>query len=282
MASAPEPHERGTLIDALLLEQRDLTAVERFARWHESGESKSASYSRLLPLTAPRSGEQYAFEVDLDQCSGCKSCVAACHSLNGLDEGETWRDVGLLSGWSADFPIGAKRFRFSPAHHHRLPSLRRSRLPERLSGARVRKGSLTGIVRHLDDQCIGCQYCVLMCPYEVPKYSERRGIVRKCDMCSQRLAHGEAPACVQACPNEAIRITVVKQETSWRSIAGTERRSPDRRESTSWSRADLEIGAPSGLRIPMRHSILFFRLHPIPGSPFRRRVTFRRSHCPRV
>jgi len=52
-----------------------------------------------------------------------------------------------------------------------------------------------------------------MCPYEVPKYSEERGIVRKCDMCHQRLAHGEAPACVQACPSEAIRITVVEQET---------------------------------------------------------------------
>jgi DMSO reductase anchor subunit len=52
-----------------------------------------------------------------------------------------------------------------------------------------------------------------MCPYEVPKYSEKRGIVRKCDMCHQRLAHGEAPACVQACPSEAIRITVVQQET---------------------------------------------------------------------
>src|SRR6266508_2404739 len=97
MASAPEPHERGTLIDALLMEQRDLTAVERFARWHESTtQTSSPSYSRLLPLNAPRPGEQYAFEVNLDQCSGCKSCVAACHSLNGLDENESWRSVGTL------------------------------------------------------------------------------------------------------------------------------------------------------------------------------------------
>jgi DMSO reductase anchor subunit len=50
-----------------------------------------------------------------------------------------------------------------------------------------------------------------MCPYEVPAYSERRGIVRKCDMCHQRLAHNEPPACVQACPGEAIRITIVQQ-----------------------------------------------------------------------
>lgn len=70
----------------------------------------------------------------------------------------------------------------------------------------------TGIVRHLDDQCIGCSYCILKCPYDVPKYSRKRGIVRKCDMCHQRLAEGEAPACVQACPTEAIRIINVSKE----------------------------------------------------------------------
>ena len=50
------------------------------------------------------------------------------------------------------------------------------------------KDPVTGIVRHLDDQCIGCSYCILKCPYDVPKYSRARGIVRKCDMCHSRLA----------------------------------------------------------------------------------------------
>jgi DMSO reductase anchor subunit/ferredoxin len=74
------------------------------------------------------------------------------------------------------------------------------------------KDPITGIVRHLDDQCIGCQYCILKCPYDVPRYSKSKGIVRKCDMCTNRLADGEAPACVQACPNQAIRITIVEHE----------------------------------------------------------------------
>ena len=35
------------------------------------------------------------------------------------------------------------------------------------------KDADTGIVRHLDDQCIGCSYCILKCPYDVPKYSKK-------------------------------------------------------------------------------------------------------------
>jgi Fe-S-cluster-containing dehydrogenase component/DMSO reductase anchor subunit len=203
--SLPTRPEASTLIDALLEEQRDLTAVERFARWHDApGSNRLPSHRQLVPLTAPRPGEQYAFEVDLDRCSGCKACVAACHSLNGLDENETWRSVGLLHGRGRD----SFQQTITTACHHCVD-------PGCLNGCPVLaydKDPTTGIVRHLDDQCIGCQYCVLMCPYEVPQFSERRGIVRKCDMCQQRLAHGESPACAQACPNEAIRITIVEKD----------------------------------------------------------------------
>jgi Fe-S-cluster-containing dehydrogenase component/DMSO reductase anchor subunit len=196
------------LIADYLDQQRSLTAVERFAQRHaEADEPLQARYYRdLIPLETPKAGQQYAFEVDLDRCSGCKSCVAACHELNGLDDDETWRSVGLLLGGTPALPVLQH---VTSACHHCLD-------PACLYGCPVKayeKDPVTGIVKHLDDQCIGCQYCIFKCPYDVPKYNKARGIVRKCDMCSDRLAAGEAPACVQACPTQAIRITVVDQRT---------------------------------------------------------------------
>jgi Fe-S-cluster-containing dehydrogenase component/DMSO reductase anchor subunit len=195
------------LIEDLLFEQRLLTPVARFSRTHEPGgrPAQAKYYQDLIPLSSPKQGEQYAFAVDLDACTGCKACVTACHNLNGLDEEETWRDVGVLYGGTLAEPVQQT---VTTACHHCVD-------PACMNGCPVNaydKDPVTGIVRHLDDQCIGCQYCILKCPYDVPKYSKKRGIVRKCDMCSNRLAVGEAPACVQACPNGAIRITIVDKK----------------------------------------------------------------------
>lgn len=189
-----------TLIDELLSEQARLqTPVARFSDHHDREPDLAPHYRTLIPLGKPGPGEQYAFEVSLDRCTGCKACVSACHSLNGLDEAEAWRDAGVLLGGNG---APAWQQTITTACHHCGD-------PGCLDGCPVgayEKDQGTGIVRHLDDQCIGCSYCILKCPYDVPKYSKKRGIVRKCDMCHQRLADGEAPACVQACPTEAIRI----------------------------------------------------------------------------
>jgi formate dehydrogenase iron-sulfur subunit len=206
-ADDPRQEVRLPLLQQFLREQESLTAVERFAQNHsEKGEhpARERYYRDLLPASPPAPGEQYAFEVDLDACTACKACVAACHNLNGLDDGEAWRSVGLLHGGTAAAPVQQS---VTTACHHCLD-------PACMNGCPVlayEKDPITGIVSHLDDQCIGCQYCTFMCPYDVPQYSAERGIVRKCDMCQGRLAAGEAPACVQACPNEAIAIAIVSR-----------------------------------------------------------------------
>jgi formate dehydrogenase iron-sulfur subunit len=202
-STVPTPQE---WLGILLKEQNDLTAVERFSKAHDDGKPAQARYYEdLIPLSKPQPGQQYGFEVDLDACTGCKACVAACHNLNGLDDDEAWRNVGLLvSPEAAPKDLPMLQMVTTACHHCAHPAC--------LEGCPVMaydKDPVTGIVKHLDDQCIGCQYCVLKCPYDVPKYSKKRGIVRKCDMCSSRLAVNEAPACVQACPNTAIRIKLV-------------------------------------------------------------------------
>ncbi len=202
-----QPAFRLPLIHQVLEEQSRLTVVERFAQRHAAKEplAQREHYRALIPLTEPAPGQQYGFHVDLDKCTGCKACVAACHRVNGLDDGESWRSVGLLHGGTVNEPVQKT---VTAACHHCLD-------PACMKGCPVdayEKDPLTGIVRHLDDQCIGCQYCMLTCPYEVPQFNERLGIVRKCDMCADRLAVGEAPACVQGCPNEAIEIRLVDRE----------------------------------------------------------------------
>ena len=214
LLSAVEPLEE-TPVDRYLAAQADLTAVDRFARRHEADllPRQARYYRDLIPATRPGPGEQYGFEVDLDACTGCKACVAACHSLNGLDEGESWRTVSLLRGGAPTAPFQQT---VTAACHHCLD-------PACLNGCPVdayEKDAVTGVVAHLDDQCIGCGYCTLTCPYEVPSLNRDRGIVRKCDMCQGRLAAGEAPACVQACPNGAIAVRLVATSATREAATG--------------------------------------------------------------
>ena len=251
-----------SLVDKLLAEQAQLgTAVERFADWHErDGHAEplqARHYRSLIPMLKPQRGEQYAFEVNLDQCTGCKACVAACHSLNGLDDDESWRDVGLLVG---DVYIPYQQTITTACHHCADPAC--------ANGCPVlayEKDPETGIVRHLDDQCIGCSYCILKCPYDVPKFNKRRGIVRKCDMCHQRLSVGEAPACVQSCPNGAIAIRVVDiAEVTARAAQPAERVLPDSFTSSytkPTTRYMTDKVVPASAQSPSRHELVLEEAH---------------------
>jgi NAD-dependent dihydropyrimidine dehydrogenase PreA subunit len=158
---ARESKRRLPLVERYLREQQSLTAVERFAQRHTDAERplREPYYRDLLPASPPAEGQQYAFSVDLDACTGCKACVTACHNLNGLDDSEAWRSVGLLHGGTAAAPVQQT---VTTACHHCLD-------PACMTGCPVgayEKDALTGIVKNLDDQCIGCQYCTFTCPYD--------------------------------------------------------------------------------------------------------------------
>jgi len=90
-------NQHSDIVERLIASQQELTAVEKFSQRYQSvtEPAQESLYKDLIPLSAPSEGEQYSFEIDLDACSGCKACVAACHSLNGLEEGEIWRKSSL-------------------------------------------------------------------------------------------------------------------------------------------------------------------------------------------
>jgi formate dehydrogenase iron-sulfur subunit len=67
--------------------------------------------------------------------------------------------------------------------------------------AAIRK-TAEGPVVYSSDRCIGCRYCMLACPANVPRYEWHNPVpaVRKCDLCAERLQRGEIPACAEVCP----------------------------------------------------------------------------------
>lgn len=155
-----------------------------------------------IPQRTLLAGEQYRFHFDMTKCIGCKCCVVACNEQNGNPADINWRRVGELEGgW---YP-NTQRLHLSMGCNHCLE-------PTCLSGCPVdaySKDSVTGVVIHDAEACIGCQYCTWNCSYGVPQYNAERGVVGKCDMCHNRLAEGREPACVSACPETAIQIEIV-------------------------------------------------------------------------
>jgi DMSO reductase iron-sulfur subunit len=158
----------------------------------------------LLPLDA---GQQYRFGFDMGACIGCHSCEVACAEQNGLPPDTVWRRVGEIEGGTHP---ETRRFHLSMACNHCLEPTCLSGCP---TNAYLKLDN--GVVQHQADECIGCQYCTWNCPYSVPAFQPDRRIVTKCDLCQPRLEHGLAPACVNACPTEAITVERV-DVAAWR------------------------------------------------------------------
>src|SRR5688572_8149773 len=202
-----------------------------------------------MPARLPAPGEQYRFHVDMGRCIGCKCCVVACNEQNGNPASINWRRVGEIEG--GFFPAASRSYLSMGCNHCVDPTC--------LSGCPVdaySKDSITGIVRHSAEACIGCQYCTWNCSYGVPQYNAERGVVGKCDMCHGRLEHGQAPACVSACPEGAIAIELVNIER-WRAasaIAAPGRGLPALDGSLSTTRVTMPTHLPpNGRPVDLTH-----------------------------
>ena len=216
-------------------------------------QTSEASFCRAgSPGQLPRSpgpGEQFRFHFDMTKCIGCKCCVVACNEQNGNPADILWRRVGEIEG--GVYPE-TRRHYLSMGCNHCLEPTCMTRCPVNA----YTKDSLTGIVRHSADACIGCQYCTWNCSYGVPQFNSERGVVGKCDMCYGRLARGQEPACVAACPEEAIRIEIVNV-AEWRQnyrAAANSPGMPSADDSISTTRITLPAKMPGNVgKVDLRH-----------------------------
>ena len=151
--------------------------------------------------------------VDITKCVGCGSCVVACKLWNSLKwdnnvptygkeaktSTENWTAVRLNEVQKGKEKIW--RFTKQQCLHCEEPACASACF------AKAIVKSKEGPVVYNASLCVGCRYCMLACPFDVPKYEWDKvfPLVRKCQMCPSRIEKGETPACAATCPTEALK-----------------------------------------------------------------------------
>jgi DMSO reductase iron-sulfur subunit len=202
-----------------------------------------------IPVRKPAPGEQYRFHFDMTRCIGCRCCEVACAEQNGNPFEMNWRRIGEIEGGS--YPHTQRLYLSMGCNHCLEPSC--------LQGCPVNayeKSSITGLVLHSADACIGCGYCTWNCPYGVPQYNGERGVVGKCDLCANRLAEERAPACVDACPEQAIQVELVNI-AEWRAdfSAANAPGLPPAEHTISTTRVTLPAKSPASFQRADHHRV---------------------------
>ncbi len=165
------------------------------------------------PPPGIRRSPEYSKLVDISRCIGCKGCEVACKEWNELKVEPTANfgsyqshvdlssDTWLLMRFKEIDVNGSVQWliKKDACHHCEEPGcLYACSAP----GAIVQYEN--GIVDFNQENCIGCQYCVAGCPFDIPRFSPETRRVYKCNMCIDRVEAGLEPACVKTCPTNAI------------------------------------------------------------------------------
>jgi formate dehydrogenase iron-sulfur subunit len=137
-----------------------------------------------------------AILVDITKCIGCRACEQACKEIHGFP---TASETSLSTTAYTVVEEHGARFVRRLCMNCQDPACASACLV----GALKKTG--LGPVTYERSKCIGCRYCLVACPFNVPRYqwSKLAPYVTKCDMCYERQVKGQSPACVEACPTGA-------------------------------------------------------------------------------
>jgi formate dehydrogenase iron-sulfur subunit len=137
-----------------------------------------------------------AILVDITKCIGCRSCEQACKEIHGFP-----KDTEAKLSPTALTVIEQRGDKYvrRMCMHCQDPACASACLVGAL------KKTALGPVTPDASKCIGCRYCLVACPFSVPRYQWTKLVpcVKKCVMCAARQAKGQPPACMEACPTGA-------------------------------------------------------------------------------
>jgi len=146
-----------------------------------------------------------AILIDVTKCVGCEECVLACKEENDLGPDRLRPGQEAVDGLSATRFSTILRY---PDDHFVRQQCRHCLEPACVSACLVGAMQKTpeGPVIYDSDLCMGCRYCLMVCPYGIPRYEwdDTAPLVKKCTLCNHRIVEGREPACVEACPEEAL------------------------------------------------------------------------------
>ena len=155
--------------------------------------------------------------VDLTKCIGCGSCSVACKLWNGTSfdkekpaTNETGKDAILNDkNWTIVTKHEVKNTEGKPIWRFVKQQCMHCVEPACVSAcfSKALQKDENGAVVYYPDLCVGCRYCLVACPFDVPKYEWEKALplVTKCQMCSSRIANGDSPACVGVCPTNVMK-----------------------------------------------------------------------------
>jgi len=160
--------------------------------------------------------ESFGCLMDTSLCIGCRRCEAACNEANGLPAPEVpFDDESVMEApRRPDAAAFTVVNRYPDPGAPDLPTYTKIQClhcndPACVSACIVgalRKDPM-GPVTFDEHLCIGCRYCMIACPFQIPAYEYSEPFtprVMKCSFCMDRTSGGEAPACVTSCPREAL------------------------------------------------------------------------------
>jgi len=161
--------------------------------------------------------KQKALLLDMTKCTGCRGCQTACKQWHNLKAEKT----EFFGGDGYQNPANLSSNTYTLVKFHEVVEnnvfknwafmklqcqhcLTPACVSACLVGALEKKGN--GPVVWNSSKCIGCRYCMLACPYDVPKYQwdNINPEIRKCNLCFDRIDEKLEPSCAKTCPSDAI------------------------------------------------------------------------------